>query len=90
MFYWDKVTYEWPNQTFASRYGNVRSIPVGIKAHGDKVYMNMPRWFGNAHPVNLAVADRPTEEELAKGPIKDQVLKYKFIFVGEAYGFGSY
>ena len=32
---------------------------VGIKVHGDRVFLNVPRWHGNDHPVNLATVPRP-------------------------------
>lgn len=53
------MEYEWPNATLESKYGNLRSNPIGIKVHGDRVFLNVPRWHGNDHPVNLATVPRP-------------------------------
>ena len=59
VFRFDKVEYEWPNRTIENRFKNARSNPIGIKVHGDRVFLNVPRWNGNDHPVNLAVVPRP-------------------------------
>ena len=59
VYRFDKLEYEWPNRTIENRFKNARSNPIGIKVHGDRVFLNVPRWNGNDHPVNLAVVPRP-------------------------------
>ena len=59
VYRFDKLEYEWPNRTIEDRFKNARSNPIGIKVHGDRVFLNVPRWNGNNHPVNLAMVPRP-------------------------------
>ena len=62
VYQFDKLEYEWPNRTIENRFKNTESNPIGIKVHADRVFLNVPRWHGNDHPVNLAVAPRPRDD----------------------------
>ena len=68
VYRFDKVEYEWPNRTIENRFKNAKSNPIGIKVHADRVFLNVPRWHGNDHPVNLAVVPRPRDEACIKSP----------------------
>ena len=62
VYRFDKLEYEWPNRTIENRYMNTKSNPIGIKVHAGRVFLNVPRWHGNDHPVNLAAVPRPKDD----------------------------
>lgn len=61
VFSWDSsnIQFNWPNETFRRAHSGKRVVPIGIKVFGDKVFMNIPRWYGNGHPANVVYASRP-------------------------------
>ena len=67
VFQWPngKVQVAWPNSTWFRQHGGKSVSVIGIKIWADKIYVTVPRWYGNSHPLNLAVLDRPkTDDEL--------------------------
>ena len=62
-----KVPVVWPNSTWSRQHSGKAASVIGIKVWGDKIYVTVPRWSGNSHPLNLAVLDRPkTDVELPR------------------------
>jgi len=49
----------WPNATWASKHGSKKVSVIGIKVWKDHLLLTLPRWYGNHHPLNLAIAKVP-------------------------------
>ena len=41
-----KVEVDWPNTTWARRYGQLDITVIGIKVWRDKIFVTAPRWLG--------------------------------------------
>ena len=41
-----RVEVDWPNNTWARRYGQLSISVIGIKVWKDKIFLTAPRWHG--------------------------------------------
>ena len=44
----------WPNSSWAVLHGDKKASVIGIKVQQGRVFLTLPRWHGNSHPLNLA------------------------------------
>ena len=63
VFSWDKVQVAWPNETMRQQHVRKAVNVIGVKVWKDLVYVTVPRWHGNGHPLNVAKLQRPDEND---------------------------
>ena len=63
VYQWDKVPVNWPNTSWATKHGGKSVNVIGIKLWRQNIYLTVPRWHGNSHPLNVATVPRPGEGE---------------------------
>ena len=61
---WSKVPVNWPNASWASLHGDKAVNVIGIKVWEQNIYLTVPRWHGNSHPLNVAIVPRPDDGEI--------------------------
>ena len=49
----------WPNSSWAALHGDKKASVIGIKVQQGRVFLSLPRWHGNSHPLNLAEVSAP-------------------------------
>merc|ERR1712179_287670 len=63
VYQWEKVSINWPNTSWATQHGGKSVNVIGIKLWRQNIYLTVPRWHGNSHPLNVATVPRPGEGE---------------------------
>ena len=64
VYNWPKISINWPNSSWASQHGGKTVNVIGIKVREESIYLTVPRWHGNSHPLNVAVVPSPGEGEV--------------------------
>ena len=64
VYNWPKISINWPNSSWASQHGGKTVNVIGIKVWEEGIYLTVPRWHGNSHPLNVAVVPSPGEGEV--------------------------
>jgi len=68
----------WPNATWASRHATKKVSVIGIKVWRDNLLLTLPRWYGNQHPLNLAIVELPGNKASPSAPLlKPKLPKLK-------------
>ena len=61
VYQWEKVPIKWPNSSWATTHGRKSVNVIGIKLWRQNIFLTVPRWHGNSHPLNVATVPRPEE-----------------------------
>eukprot|EP00092_Neocalanus_flemingeri_P022065 GFUD01023932.1.p1 GENE.GFUD01023932.1~~GFUD01023932.1.p1 ORF type:complete len:403 (+),score=95.27 GFUD01023932.1:96-1304(+) len=60
---WSSIPINWPNTSWSRQHGGKTVNVIGIKVWEENIYLTVPRWHGNSHPLNVAVVPRPDDAD---------------------------